>query len=55
MTSKQKEITSFISLSKPASKKLVGILSAPQTPQQKESIQRSTGSYSYYSEKWMKK
>lgn len=55
MASKQKEITSYISLSKSAGKRLVGILSAPQTPKQKESNQRSAGTYTYYSEKWMKK
>lgn len=41
-------------LSKQAQKKLVEILSKPQTKKQKDTVKRATGTYAYYKSKWQK-
>lgn len=52
MATKHIRFSSFVTLSKPAGKKLGRILSEPQTEKQKQSIRRATGKYSLYSDKW---
>ena len=54
MSTKKLFVEPRISLSLAAKKKLVDILSAPQTQTQKKSLQRARGSYAYYEAKWTK-
>lgn len=52
MATKHKGVSSLVTFTKPGSKKLAGILSAPQTSAQKKTVKKSISTYAYYVEKW---
>jgi|GEM_PF-5052388 len=54
MASKDKT-QSIVTLTEQAAAKLAAILSAPSTPKQKQSFEKSVGVYSLYQKKWQKK
>ncbi len=55
MESKEKHVSSIVTLQEQAMRKLASILNSPATPEQKKSLQQSIGVYSLYQKKWQKK